>query len=155
MASRAARLLFIALCLALALWYGLNTSPAQKGEAAADPASVELSYRELAAAVREGKGDTAFLEARRRAEKGPFPAAAYFILGQIAYREGAYQQAMAHYRKAVELGPYLADQNGPLGARGKILYDVEALRNGPWKGQKPQGIADLQYLLRRFSGGCE
>ncbi len=155
MALRAARAFFIFACLSLALWYGLKIEPAQKGEAVADPAAVESAYREIALAIDSGKGDSVFLEVRKRSEKGPYQAAAYFFLGELAYGEGSYQQAMAHYRKAVEKGPYLADKNAPLGASGKILAKIDALRNGPWKGQKPQGTADLSYLLRRLSGGCE
>ncbi|TAL15599.1 hypothetical protein EPN96_12610 [bacterium] len=156
MAARAFNVLFVVLCLAGALWYGAGYVRLPRAAAVyVSPAEVESAYKELSAALEEGRTDEALLELRKRSEKGPYPGAALYFLGELAYAEGAYQQALFHYRKAAEKNPSLFDKGGPFKAREKVLKNLDGLRNGPWKGQRPAGIADLQFLVRKLNGGCE
>jgi tetratricopeptide (TPR) repeat protein len=156
MALRAFNILFVLACLAGALWYGAGyVSPPKAADVYVSPAEVESAYKELSSALEAGETDEALLELRKRSEKGPYPGAALYFLGQLAYAEGAYPQALLHYRKASEKNPSLFDRGGPFKAREKVLKNLDALKNGPWKGQRPAGIADLQFLVRRLNGGCE
>jgi tetratricopeptide (TPR) repeat protein len=156
MAGRTANIIFVVLCLAGALYYAAGyVRPPKPSEAVLNSAEVEKAYGDISAQVAAGKTDETILELRRRSEKGPYPGAALYFLGELAYAEGAYPQALLQYRKASEANPSLFDKGGPFKARERVLRNIELLQSGPWKGQRPQGIADLQFLVRRLNGGCE
>jgi len=155
------RLLFAAAtaaCLAGALFYGAKGAGAPVRDLcllAPDPARVEGAYKDVLADLDAGRRDEALIALSRRAEEGPHPGAARFLLGEIAYAEGAYRPALDHYREAVRLEPTLADRGGPFGAKKTIRDHLAALRAGPWAGRNDPAMRELFALERRLAGGCQ
>ncbi len=121
----------------------------------ADPSAVGASYRELGERVERGEHDEALLALRDRTARGPFPGYAWFLLGEVAYEEGQFREAVRHYRKAVETDPTVADRRGAMDSARRIRERTSALRGGPWSADPPDEIRDLYFLQRRLAGGCE
>ncbi len=122
---------------------------------AADPGAVEKSFAAVLAARDAGNTEQALLELRERAARGPYPGYASYLLGELAYAEGAYPAAVGQFRTAVEREPGVGDRRAAFRAGAKILQRLEDLRRGPWAGRGPAEIPDLYYLQRRLAGGCE
>jgi cytochrome c-type biogenesis protein CcmH/NrfG len=120
-----------------------------------DPAAVAESFRPILEAERAGREEEALLALRERAEKGPHPGYAWFLLGEAAYQAGAYEAAVRSYRKAVETDPSVTDRGSALRASWALRGNLEVIQKSAWAGSKPPELADLRYLQRRLMGGCE
>jgi tetratricopeptide (TPR) repeat protein len=143
-------------CLAGAAWYGAKATPPRA--AACAPVSamqVEESFRDVLAVRDAGRSTEALLALRERSEKGPHPGAARFLLGEIAYADKAYGPALAHYRKAVETDPSLADRSSPFRAAAKMQDRLDALGKNGWTAPGAGALDDYHFLQRRLAGGCE
>jgi cytochrome c-type biogenesis protein CcmH/NrfG len=132
-----------------------ESGPARPAASPFDPGAVEAAFAELLAARDAGRREEIMLDLRGRAEHGPYAGYAWFLLGEMAYQEGAYRAALRHYRKAVEVDPSVADRDGALASARMITARSEALLHGPWAKERPPEIRDLYYLQRRLAGGCE
>jgi tetratricopeptide (TPR) repeat protein len=145
-----------AACLAGAVWYGSRGGGARA--AVCTPATaerVEESFRAILADRDAGHSAEAFLALRERSEKGPHPGAARFLLGEIAYTDKAYGPALAHYRKAVETDPSLADRRSPFRSAARMQDRLEALSKSGWTPSNSDALDDYHFLQRRLAGGCE
>ncbi len=120
----------------------------------ADPTTVEGVFSEIQSLRAAGQQEEAIL-ALREQTSGVHAGYAWFLLGEIAYEEGAYASAVQHYRSAVELEPSLTDRKAAFGASGQIEARLQALRSSPWAEDAPRELRDLYYLQRRLAGGCE
>ena len=116
---------------------------------------VEASYAETLKLIGMGKTDEAVLRLAPRAEKGPHRGAALYLLGEIAYGEGAYGPALSYYKNAVETDQALTDKSSPFNAAATMAERVEALRSGPFAGKRTAETKVMNYLLRQLAGGCQ
>lgn len=123
--------------------------------AQADPAVVAESFRSIREAEEGGREEEALLALRERAEKGPYPGYAWFLLGEAAYRARTYEAAVRSYRKAVEVDPSVTDRGAALHASTVLRGNLEVIQRSTWALAKPPELADLRYLQRRLMGGCE
>lgn len=121
----------------------------------AERGRVEESYAAIRADLDAGRIEQALLALRLRAEQGPYPGTARFLLGEVAMSQGAHAEAVRHYRQAVEQAPAVSDRNGPFASGATIEARLAALLAGPWATERPPEIKDLYYLRRRLGGGCE
>ena len=71
---------------------------------------------------------------------------AQFYLGEIAYKQKNYQQAITEYDKVLNNYPKSFKLSSALLHRGTALIEL---------GQKSSGIRDLREVVRRFPGGEE
>lgn len=129
-------------------------SPGCEG-ARVDASAVDESYRPILAAEREGREEEALLALRERAEKGPYPGYAWFLLGEAAVRAHSYEAAIRSYRKAVEIDPTVTDRGAALRASRNLRGNLEIIQRSAWALSKPPELTDLRYLQRRLMGGCE
>ncbi len=147
------------LCLAAAGWQVTLIEPGQafgyRAPQRPDPAAVEKSFADEVELLKSGKSTQALLSLRRRAEKGPFPGPALYLMGVEAYRQGAYSQAVEHWQKGVKLYPYLGDRDAPFGAAKRMNMALAELKSGVWAGKKRSETARMHALMRRLAGGCE
>jgi tetratricopeptide (TPR) repeat protein len=148
------------LCLAGAGWYvsRVDASAARRPDCASSAVSrleVEKSFAEIQALTDAGKREEAVLALRSRVERGPYPGAALFLLGEITYGEGAYGPAVGYFKKALEADPSLSDRDAPFHAARRMLDRAEALRKGPWADNAAPEAPQMNFLIRRLSGGCE
>ncbi len=120
-----------------------------------DPAAVEASYRDVEARIQGGDAAGVVLELRQRARSGPYPAWAWFWLGEAAYRQGAWAEAVRAYGRAVDENPAVADRNGPFRSGERMSERLASIRKGPWATRPPPEIRQLYALQRRLAGGCE
>jgi tetratricopeptide (TPR) repeat protein len=116
---------------------------------------VTASFQPILAARDAGRAEVALLALRVRAEKGPYPGYAWYFLGQVAQREGAFAAAVVNYRKAVAADPTVADRQSAFGAADALRRDLSDLKRSAWARSGPPELADLRYLERRLAGGCE
>ena len=156
---RAALALAAAVCVAWAAVEARNLGAVPAGAdpcalAAPDPGAVEASFEPVRALLEAGRSEEAVLALRDRAAKGPYPGYARFWLGEIAFRHGAYAQAVREYRAAVETDPSVGDRGAAFNAGRRISERLEEIRRGPWAGDPPREIRDLYYLQRLLAGGC-
>lgn len=122
---------------------------------AADPAAVAESFRSVLAARQAGRDEEALLALRERAEKGPYPGYAWFLMGEAAYEARAYAAAVQSYRKAVQADPSVTDRGSALRASGTMRASLDVIQRSDWARSAPPELADLRYLQRRLLGGCE
>ncbi len=152
------RAVFAALALGFSGWAVVEARHLEGREPVrCGPSRAEVEAR-FAAAQRQiasGRTEEALLSLRPEAEKGAYRGYARFWLGEIAFLQGAYPEAVRAYRRAVEEAPDLADPDGPFGARQTLEARLAFLRKGPWARNPPREIRDLYYLQRRLAGGCE
>lgn len=125
------------------------------GARPADRGAVEASFAEVLAARAAGRGEEALLTLRQRAERGPYPGYAWFLLGELAVEAGAFGPAVKHFRRAVEVDPGVADRGTAFGAARAVEHHLETLRASAWAQANPPELRDLHYLRRRLAGGCE
>ncbi len=155
------RAVFAALALAFAGWAAVEARhlPVRDthGIRRCGPsrAEVEARFAPIRRQIESGRVEEALLSLRPMAEKGAYRGYARFWLGEIAFRQGAYAQAVRAYRRAVEQAPDLGDRDGPFGARRALEVRLAFLRKGPWARNPPREVRDLYYLQRRLAGGCE
>jgi len=148
--------LFIAISLAGGAYYATQIKPgADRGCAATDPAEVERSYALALKALEDGKREETLLFLRKRAEKGPHEGGALYLLGNLAYEEGAYASAVDNYRAALKADRALGDTGGPFNAKNTILKNMEELKRGPWRERDVKALTGVNGLLRTLNGGCE
>jgi tetratricopeptide (TPR) repeat protein len=121
----------------------------------ASPREVEASYAETLKLIDAGKTDEAVLHLTPRVEKGPHRGAALYLLGEIAYGEGAYGPALDYYKNALEADRALTDKSAPFNAATTMAKRVEALRSGPFAGKRTAETKVMNYLLRQLAGGCQ
>ena len=120
-----------------------------------EAAVVEASFRDVGSARGAGRAEEALLALRHRAEKGPYPGYAWFLLGELAWEERVLGTAVRNYRKAVELDAGVTDRTAAF-ASGRTLGErVRWLARSGWPESRPLELADFRYLQRRLSGGCE
>lgn len=122
---------------------------------AEDRVAIEAAFGPVLRAQNEGRRDEALLALRERETRGPYRGYAAFLLGELAFEEGAYGPAVARYRNAVELEPSVADRDSAFSSARRISQRLDALARGPWKEHPPAEMRDLRYLQRRLAGGCE
>lgn len=116
---------------------------------------VEESFADIRAALAADRTDEATLALRRRIEHGPHRGYAWYLLGEAAFRQGAYAAAVRHFRRAVESDPTVVDRRAPFQAGTVLDGHLTALLNGPWSTERPPEVRDLYFLRRRLGGGCE
>ncbi len=152
---------FAALALAFSGWAAVEARHLQGRETGRilrcgpSRTEVEARFAPVRKQIESGRMEEALLSLRPMAEKGGYRGYARFWLGEIAFRQGAYAQAVRAYRQAVEQAPDLGDPDGPFGARRVLEARLSFLRKGPWARKPPREIRDLYYLQRRLAGGCE
>jgi hypothetical protein len=161
--SKRRRLAFVLVISVSVVWAALEArnlgqsqpTPAGTGTSSPEPATVEADFADVVVARREGRREEALLRLRDRATRGPHAGHALFLLGEMAYAEGAYAAAVRHYRKAVETDAYVADRGSAFSSAREISTRLEAILAGPWADRRPAEVRDLYYLQRRLAGGCE
>ncbi|MBI5444760.1 MAG: hypothetical protein HY900_26540 [Deltaproteobacteria bacterium] len=134
-------------------WRGPRVGPWNAGPV--DAETVRASFRPIQESMQAGRPEEALLALRERAQKGPYPGYAWFLLGEAAYEERAYAAAVQSYRKAVETDPSVGDRGAALRASWTIRGNLEVIQRSSWARANPPEIADLRYLQRRLLGGCE
>jgi len=150
----------IAVCLAWAAVEARHLGREQPQTAweaapAPDPAAVESSFADLLRERASGRRENALLGLRERTERGPHRGYAWFLLGELAFEDGAYTAAVGHYRRAVEAEPPVGDRVSAFSSARAIDRRLDSLLQGPWRREHPPEIRDLYYLKRRLAGGCE
>lgn len=158
--AQAALTLAIAVSVAWAAVEARNLTNGSRGRGAvvgtpSDSAAVEASFAPLRKAWEAGRREESLLGLRDRTARGPYAGYAWFLLGEMAYEEGAYSSAVTQFRTAVETDPSVADRGSAFSSARVIAARLEAIRQGPWREQRPAEIRDLYYLQRRLAGGCE
>lgn len=156
---RSALALAAAVCVAWAAVEARNLGAGPRGTdpcalGAPDPAAVEASFGPVRALLDAGRDEEAVLVLRERAAEGPYPGYARFWLGELAFRHGAYAQAVREYRAALEADPSVGDRGAAFDAGRRIAERLGEIRRGPWAGDPPREIRDLYYLQRLLAGGC-
>jgi len=119
------------------------------------PPIVEAAFADALEAKKAGRREEALLMLQKRAEKGPYNGFALFLLGEMAYEEGAYAPALRHYRKAVELYPSVTDKVSAFDSSKVLDKRLKDLRAGPWANKDASELKDFFYIQRRLAGGCE
>ncbi|PLX41037.1 MAG: hypothetical protein C0608_07255 [Deltaproteobacteria bacterium] len=148
--------LLIILSLAGGAYYARQIKPGDdRACITSDPQEVERSYSLALKALKDGKREETLLFLRKRAEKGPHKGGALYLLGNLAYEEGAYTSAVDNYRMALKADRTLGDAGGPFNAKKTILMNMEALKRGPWRGRNTKELSGVNGLLRALNGGCE
>ena len=161
--SKSRRVAFVLAISASVIWAAFEARhlgqsqpmPARVGTTSLEPATVEAGLADAIAARKEGRREEALLRLRDRANRGPHVGHALFLLGEMAYEEGAYAAAVRHYRQAVETDPFVADRDSAFSSARKIRTHLDAILAGPWADSRPVEVRDLYYLQRRLAGGCE
>lgn len=120
-----------------------------------DPREVEASYADALELIAKDKSDEAVLRLTPRAEKGPHPGAALYLLGEVAFSEKAYGPALNYYKKALDTDRALTDKNAPFNSSATMMERVETLRSGPFAGKRTAETKVMNYLLRQLTGGCQ
>lgn len=149
-------------CLAGAAWFATGVDPSAAKVCAAGsrltPPEVEKSFEEATALMGAGRTVEALLLLEKRAataasDRGP----ALYLLGELAYGEGAPARAVDRYIEALKADPSLSDRNAPFGAAGRMAARSAELRKGRWASldRSSQELARLNYLDRRLGGGCK
>lgn len=151
------------LCLAGAAFYAksVDASAAYVCSAqgsALGPAEVEKRFEDVVSLEKAGHGVEAILVLRERAEKGgALKGAAHYLLGEAAFREGAYPKAVESYIAALKADPSLSDRVSPFGASAVMAKRLKALKAGAWSSlpKASREAQNVSYLERRLAGGCK
>lgn len=152
----------VLLCLLGAGYFALGVDPSAAKVCAPgarlSPLEVEKSFEESTSLLKAGKSVEALLILEKRADgNGPDKGAALYLLGELAFTEGAHDKAVDRYIEAIKADPSLSDHGSPFGSAKNMAKRADELRKGPWAGKErssPQ-LAKLNYLERRLGGGCK
>ena len=111
------------------------------------PVSADTLYSNGLRDIQSGKYDLArseFQDYLKHYGNTDLASNAQFYLGEIAYKQKNYQQAIAEYDKVLNNYPKSFKLSSALVHRGTALIEL---------GQKSSGIRDLREVVRRFPGG--
>jgi tol-pal system protein YbgF len=113
------------------------------------PASADTLYSNGLRDIQGGKYELAraeFQDYLKYYGKTDLASNAQFYIGEIAYKQKNYQQAIAEYDKVLNNYPKAFKVPPALLHRGMALVEL---------GQKSSGIRDLREVVRRFPGSEE
>lgn len=113
------------------------------------PVSADTLYSNGLRDIQSGKYDLArseFQDYLKHYGNTDLASNAQFYLGEIAYKQKNYQQAITEYDKVLNNYPKSFKLSSALLHRGTALIEL---------GQKSSGIRDLREVVRRFPGGEE
>ena len=111
------------------------------------PVSADTLYSNALRDIQSGKYDLArseFQDYLKHYGNTDLASNAQFYLGEIAYKQKNYQQAITEYDKVLNNYPKSFKLSSALLHRGTALIAL---------GQKSSGIRDLREVVRRFPGG--
>jgi tol-pal system protein YbgF len=111
------------------------------------PVSADTLYSNGLRDIQSGKYDLArseFQDYLKHYGNTDLASNAQFYLGEIAYKQKNYQQAISEYDKVLNNYPKSFKLSSALLHRGTALIEL---------GQKSSGIRDLREVVRRFPGG--
>jgi hypothetical protein len=152
--------IYLIVALLLLGWAGWEARQLEQGtlgvacEAGSDPAAVEKSFAPIMAKYKAGERENSLLALRQRAAKGPYPGYAYYLLGERAFGEKAWGAAVDNYKAGVKADSSVGDHRGAFESGKVILARLEEIKKGVWAGRSPEELKEVNYLLRRLSGGC-
>jgi len=123
--------------------------PASSGTVPATmpPVSADTLYSNGLRDIQSGKYDLArseFQDYLKHYGNTDLASNAQFYIGEIAYKQKNYQQAVTEYDKVLNNYPKSFKLSSALLHRGLALLEL---------GQKSSGIRDLREVVRRFPGG--
>lgn len=111
------------------------------------PVSADTLYSNGLRDIQSGKYELArseFQDYLKHYGNTDLASNAQFYLGEIAYKQKNYQQAITEYDKVLNNYPKSFKLSSALLHRGTALIEL---------GQKSSGIRDLREVVRRFPGG--
>jgi len=111
------------------------------------PVSADTLYSNGLRDIQSGKYDLArseFQDYLKHYGNTDLASNAQFYIGEIAYKQKNYQQAVTEYDKVLNNYPKSFKLSSALLHRGLALLEL---------GQKSSGIRDLREVVRRFPGG--
>ena len=126
---------------------GGGSSPAGSFPATMPPVSADTLYSNGLRDIQSGKYELArseFQDYLKHYGNTDLASNAQFYLGEIAYKQKNYQQAITEYDKVLNNYPKSFKLSSALLHRGTALIEL---------GQKSSGIRDLREVVRRFPGG--
>ena len=127
----------------------LPPGPSSGSLPAMPPPSADTLYSNGLRDIQSGKYELAraeFQDYLKYYGKTDLASNAQFYIGEIAYRQKNYQQAIAEYDKVLNNYPRAIKVPPALLHRGMALVEL---------GQKSSGIRDLREVVRRFPGSEE
>jgi tol-pal system protein YbgF len=123
-----------------------NSAPPAAGNAASPAPSADMLYSNGLRDITSGKYDLArqeFLDYLKYYSDTDLASNAQFYLGEIAYHQKQYQEAVAEYDKVLTVYPKSFKLAPARLKKGMALIDL---------GQKTSGIRELREVVRRYPG---
>jgi len=123
-----------------------NSAPPAPGNAASPAPSADMLYSNGLRDITSGKYDLArqeFLDYLKYYSDTDLASNAQFYLGEIAYHQKQYQEAVAEYDKVLTVYPKSFKLAPARLKKGMALIDL---------GQKTSGIRELREVVRRYPG---
>jgi tol-pal system protein YbgF len=126
-----------------------NSAPPAAGNAASPAPSADMLYSNGLRDITSGKYDLArqeFLDYLKYYSDTDLASNAQFYLGEIAYAQKQYQDAVAEYDKVLTVYPKSFKLAPARLKKGMALIDL---------GQKTSGVRELREVVRRYPGTDE
>jgi tol-pal system protein YbgF len=123
-----------------------NSAPPTAGNAASPAPSADMLYSNGLRDITSGKYDLArqeFLDYLKYYSDTDLASNAQFYLGEIAYHQKQYQDAVAEYDKVLTVYPKSFKLAPARLRKGMALIDL---------GQKTAGVRELREVVRRYPG---